>query len=111
MKKRYRCYNSGMVGGLSYLSACENFRLADQEIESMGFIPVNPLIRGLKPSYPWIMHMIVDIIILIGCDHIYMQRNWESSRGARIEKKIAHFLEIKIWYQDNPCCDNPEQNQ
>ena len=56
-KKNIKCYNSGKIGGLSYLQAYKNFENADQEIAAMGFTPVNPIILGLKPSRPYWMHM------------------------------------------------------
>ena len=43
-KKNIKCYNSGKIGGLSYLQAYKNFENADQEIAAMGFTPVNPII-------------------------------------------------------------------
>lgn len=100
-----KCYNSGKIGGLNYLVAYENFRKADEDIESMGFSPVNPIVKGLKPSRPYWMHMVADILLLAGCRHIYMQKNWKESRGAKIEYRVAKFLRIKIWFQENPCCD------
>lgn len=103
--KRQKCYSSGKIGGLNYLEAYENFRKADHEIMALGFIPVNPIIQGLKPSRPYWAHMIADILLLAKCKHIYMQRNWEDSRGAKIEYKVAKFLRLQIWYQENPCCE------
>ena len=102
---RQKCYNSGKIGGISYIVAYGNFKKADAEITCMGFTPVNPIIRGLKPSAPDWAHMIVDILLLARCRHIYLQRNWKDSRGARIEHKVARFLRIQVWYQENPCCE------
>lgn len=101
-KKNIKCYNSGKIGGLSYLQAYKNFENADQEIAAMGFTPVNPIILGLKPSRPYWMHMVWDILLLSRCGHIYLQTNWKESRGARIEFRVAKFLGIQIWFQGNP---------
>lgn len=103
--RKQKCYNSGKIGGLPFLLSYENFNQADMEITQMGFTPVNPIKQGLKPSAPYWAHMIADILLLAGCRHIYMQRNWKDSRGAKIEYKVAKFLRIQIWYQDNPCCE------
>lgn len=100
--KRPKCYNSGKIGGLPYLEAYKNFEDADTEIAAMGMEPVNPIILGLKPSRPWWMHMVADIWMLLHCKHIYMQRNWQSSRGARIEFRVARWMGIGVWFQDNP---------
>lgn len=103
--RKQKCYNSGKIGGLNYLVAYDHSHKADGEIEAMGFTPVNPIKQGLKPSAPYWAHMIADILLLARCRHIYMQRNWKESRGAKIEYKVAKLLRIQIWYQDNPCCE------
>ena len=103
--RKQKCYNSGKIGGMPYLKAFSNFYNADTEIKAMGLTPVNPMIKGLKASSPYWAHMIADILLLAGCRHIYMQSNWKDSRGAKIEYKVAKFLRIQIWYQDNPCCE------
>lgn len=102
MDKNRKCYNSGKIGGLSYLEAYNNFKKADLEILSMGFTPINPIILGLKSSRPYWMHMVWDILLLSRCKHIYLQQNWKSSRRAKIEFRVAKFLGIQIWFQENP---------
>ena len=88
-KKNKKCYNSGKIGGLTYLEAYNNFERADREISGMGFTPVNPIVLGLKPSRPYWLHMVWDILLLSRCGHIYLQQNWK-------------FLGIQIWFQSNP---------
>lgn len=101
-KKDNRCYNSGKIGGLPYLEAYNNFERADREIINMGFSPVNPIVMGLKPSRPYWMHIVYDILLLSSCGHIYLQRNWQESREARIEFRMAKFLGLQMWFQKNP---------
>ena len=45
-------------------------------------------------------------LLLSRCGHIYLQQNWKSSRGARIEFRVAKFLGIQIWFQSNPGEEN-----
>jgi hypothetical protein len=40
--------------------------------------------------------MAICLIALIGCKYVYFMRNWEDSRGARIEYKWAKFLGKEI---------------
>lgn len=37
-----------------------------------------------------------DIELLINCDAIYLLENWGTSKGARLEKKIAEVLKMQI---------------
>ena len=99
-KKRKKCYNSGKISGLPYLTSYNNFLAADKEIETIGYHPVNPLAeRWLKPSAPWLLHMIVDVWHLLWCKAVYFQKNWSDSRGARIEFQIALWLDKELIYQ------------
>lgn len=100
MARKKKCYNSGKITGLPYITAYHNFLDADWEIESRGYKPVNPMKeQWLKPSAPWIFHMIVDLWHLFWCDAVFFQRNWSESRGARIEFQLALQLEKELIYQ------------
>ncbi len=100
MKKK-KCYNSGKISGLPYLVAYNNFLCADRRIREMGFEPVNPMKeKWLKPSAPWIFHMIVDIWKMLWCNAVYFQKNWTDSRGAQVEFYIALNLNKRMIMQD-----------
>ena len=46
---------------------------------------------------------IVEIIVKDNAEVKYSTvQNWKSSRGARIEFRVAKFLGIQIWFQNNP---------
>lgn len=97
-----RCYNSGAISSLSYLTAYSNFMRADRIIsDELRMNPVNPMnvTWGLQPSAPWMLHMIKDIILLLGCSAIYFQYNWSNSRGARVEHKIAKWLGKDMYFE------------
>lgn len=99
MEKK-RCYNSGKIGGLPYPQVMENFRRADDAIRSMGLIPVSPLRNGLKHSRPWLLHMAADLLMLATCRSAYFQSNWQNSRGARTEFRVARTLRMEIWIEN-----------
>ena len=97
--KLIKIYNSGRISGLSRENVVNKFAEADETIKAGGFLPVNPLKSWVPEWCPWLVHMAADIILLMRCDAIYMQKDWEQSRGARIEKKIAEKIGLKILYQ------------
>ena len=100
INKKNKCYNSGKISGLSYLTAYNNFLLADHEIFLRGYESVNPMKEcWLKPSAPWLCHMVVDIFQMLRCKAVFFQRNWAESRGARIEFQIALALGKELIYQ------------
>lgn len=100
MDKKKKCYNSGKISGLPYLTAYNNFLSADKEIGLRGFDSVNPMKeKWLRPSAPWWMHMVVDIWKMLWCSAVFFQRNWSDSRGARIEFQIALAMNKELIYQ------------
>lgn len=98
-KKTAHCYNSGKIGGMSYISAYNNFEQADREISYLGWEPVNPLYNGLRASDPFLIHMIINLCLLAYCRAVFFQRNWRDSRSSRIEHHVARFLRKIIIYQ------------
>lgn len=97
--QRRQCYNSGKIGGLPLPVAARKFHLADKEIMELGYIPVNPMKNCLKWSDPWILHMIVDVCNMLGCNAVFFQKDWMDSKGARIEYKIAKFFGKELIFQ------------
>ena len=43
--------------------------------------------------------MIVCVWRLMGCSYVYCLNDWQESRGARIENRVARMLGKKIIYQ------------
>ena len=93
-----KCYNAGKISGLSYLTAYNKFDRYDFEILDMGMLPINPMQDGLRASRPWWMHLVYDLWLLVRCSHVAFQPDWEQSRGARIEHRVARLLRKKIIY-------------
>ena len=98
-----RCYISGAITGVKH--ADKLFAMAEEKLELEGYDVVNPYKFGeyLKkeyakenkvPKYENFMHD--DIALLINCDAIYLLENWGTSKGARLEKKIAEVLKMQI---------------
>lgn len=98
---KYRCYNSGPISSLGFITALNNFKAADEAIEDLGMEPVNPMevTWGLRPKDAWFLHMAKDILLLMSCRAVYFQQGWESSRGANIEFRIARALGKEIYIQ------------
>lgn len=94
-------YISGQMSGLEKHEVIKNFSEAEELIEAVGLKPVSPLpiylrYADLKESIPetpdekiWDMAMVEAIELLLPCDGIFMQSNWMSSRGARIERNVS----------------------
>ena len=68
-----------------------------------GFMPVDPCdlsILGMPiHEWPWWICMVRCLWVLLGCSYVYMLHDWEQSRGAKIEHKVAKALNKQIIYQ------------
>lgn len=97
-------YISGAISGVENWQ--ENFIEAEKKLETMQFsVIVNPLAiakqidsifscSGKKPTYA--DYMKADIKELIKCDCICMLPNWKTSKGAKLEYRIAKALDMQI---------------
>ena len=64
----------------------------------MGFRIVNP--ADLDEQKTWVDYMKIHIPAMIGCEAVVMLTGWETSRGAALERMIAHELKMPIYYEE-----------
>ena len=104
-------YISGKITGLKKYENEYHFKKAEKYLRNQieGFYDrtpkyanvINPLkISPLFGINRWLFYMIPDIWILITkCNSIFMLRNYNTSRGAKIELKIAKLFNKTIYYE------------
>jgi hypothetical protein len=97
-----KIYISGKITDLPMNDVVAKFSKAKESLERQGYEVVSPLETGVPRNASWSVHVAVDIVLLIGCDAIYMLSDWESSRGATLEMKIATAVGKEIIYQNAP---------
>ena len=92
---RNRVYIAGRVTGLPEAEARIKFTAKKLWLQGLGykvFVPV----EVCKSDWSWFRCMVVCIFNLVfRCNKISLLNNWQHSRGARIECKIAKFLKYK----------------
>lgn len=77
------------------------FAAAERELKNGGFQPVNPAREILPAGSTWADYMRHDIRLLCDCSAIYMLTNWRQSKGARLERRLAQKLGLKIIYESD----------
>lgn len=93
-----KIYISGKITGIEN-EAAELFAKAEKELQEKGFEVVNPMTLNHNHDKSWLNYMKTDIKALMDCNGIYMLSNWETSRGAKIERQLAIDLGMKVIYQ------------
>ena len=41
-----------------------------------------------------------DVNILMKCNAIYMLKDWEKSKGAKLENSLANFFKMEVLYEE-----------
>ena len=77
--------------------------------EVFGCEVVNPLENGLDADVHWREHMKRDLQLLLGCDTIFMCKDWEYSKGCRCEHEVATTCGINVIYESNHWVSEPER--
>lgn len=96
-EKKKKVFVSGKVSGLVYLEACRLFYDASKKIIRMNMTPVLP-IELCRSHWGWWRCMVVCLWNLLWCDCFSQLDNWEDSKGARIEYRVAKILGKKFIY-------------
>lgn len=91
-------YISGKITGLPKNEYEKNFEHAYNILLLAGKRPLSPLKLWHPFRFYW-GYMFIDVIALLFCSEIYMLKNWQNSKGAIIEHKIAKLFKKKIHYE------------
>ena len=74
------------------------FKDKQLELESLGYLVVNPMELEPIGGNEWEHFMRATIRELCTCDYVHMLDDWDKSKGAKIEVGISDILEIKKLY-------------
>jgi hypothetical protein len=104
--KENSVYLSGAISGRDWKTAKGHFRsmhylLEDEYSTSCRTIAmkiVNP--ACLDEQETWEDYMKIHIPAMIECEAVVMLTGWETSRGAALERMIAHELKMPIYYEE-----------
>lgn len=94
-----KVYISGAIAHYDMDERKEAFSRAEEELKAQGYDPVNPFRNGLPDEAHWRAHMRADIALLLACDYIYMLKDWELSKGAKLELDVASSCGIKVLFE------------
>jgi len=90
-------YISGPISSMG-MNWEQNFMTAKNYLISKGYNVITPH-EIQTDNHSWEGYMRADISQMMTCDGVYMLKNWEQSKGARIEHFLADSLNMKIYYE------------
>lgn len=99
-----KIYISGKITGLPIEDAKAMFQAAEDHL-NLSYLAhnvevINPMKIDHNHGLSWEEYMREDIYALLGCDGVYMLKNWEDSKGARVEYAIAKELNLTVQYEE-----------
>lgn len=97
--EKEKVYISGAIAHYDLEERRNAFLNAERYLSLKGYEPVNPFKNGLPNEAHWREHMKADIALLLGCRYIYMLRDWELSKGAKLELDVASSCGIKVLFE------------
>src|SRR5574344_1432276 len=97
-----KVYISGQISGLPYDEVVAKFAAAEAKLQAQDYETVNPLNNGIPFNAPWEIHVAMDVVLLMGCDTIYLLPDWQQSKGATLEKSFAELTGKTIIYEEEP---------
>ena len=105
--KKEKVYISGKISGLPIEEARARFAESEAYLRGLGYRTCNPLKMRLcvwlashcgKRGYR--LCLLLQIVwMMLTCDIIYMQRGWEESYGAMLERAAARAFGIYIIFE------------
>mgnify|MGYP003591642274 CR=1 FL=1 len=97
-----KIYISGQISGQPYNEVRAKFENAAKKLAAKGYEPVNPINNGIPINAPWELHVAMDMVLLVGCQAIYLLPDWSRSKGATLEKNFAELTGKKMIYEEVP---------
>ncbi len=90
-----RVYIAGPMSGLPDFNY-PAFNAAAERLRAAGFDVLNPAENPVPPCGTWLAYMRMALAQLVTCDTVVLLNGWERSKGAKIERQLAHDLGLNI---------------
>lgn len=98
--------NNGTLPDAAVVERLALFDVAETALKTHGYTPLNPARRGKVEGKSWLSYMRDSLRDIADADGIALLDGWEDSRGAQIERELAHDLGIPVhplhvWLDEN----------
>ncbi len=95
-----KIYISGKITGTTDFA--ERFAKAEEHLRKQGFDVINPVkeCADIPEDASWEIYMRRCVKLLADCKYIYLLKGWDNSKGAIVEKWLAHSLGIETMFEN-----------
>lgn len=95
-----KVYVAGKVTGLSKDKILRKFYESGKTLKKDGHTVMSPAVLVLNEGFGHEDYMHVCCAMIDVCDAVYMQKDWQDSKGARMELQYAEEHRKKILFED-----------
>ena len=95
-----KVYIAGKVTGLPKDEIFKKFYESGKTLKERGHIPMSPVVLALNEGFEHGDYMHICFAMIDVCDAVYMQKDWQKSKGARMELQYATDWKKQIIYED-----------
>lgn len=93
-------YIAGKVTGLEKADIFKKFYESGKLLKKDGHLVMSPAVLALNEGFKHEDYMHICYAMIDVCDAVYMQKDWQQSKGARMELQYAKDWKKQIIYED-----------
>lgn len=95
-----KVYIAGKVTGLPKEEVLKKFHESGKQLKKDGHTVMSPAVLALNEGFGHSDYMHICYAMIDVCDAVYMQKDWQQSKGARMELQYAKSWRKQILYED-----------
>lgn len=97
---KLKVYIAGKVTGLEKAEIFKKFYESGKQLKEQGYTVMSPAVLALNEGFDHSDYMHICYAMIDVCDAVYMQKDWQQSKGARMELQYAKDWRRVILYED-----------
>lgn len=101
-----KVYIAGKITGLENGEIFTKFYESAKVLRKSGHITMSPAVLALNEGFDHADYMHICFAMIDVCDAVYMQKDWQQSKGARMELEYAKDHGKRILYEDEATRDD-----
>lgn len=101
-----KVYIAGKVTGLEKAEIFKKFYESGKQLKEQGYTVMSPAVLALNEGFDHSDYMHICYAMIDVCDAVYMQKDWQQSKGARMELQYAKDKKKQIIYEDETTREN-----
>ncbi len=95
-----KVYIAGKITGLDKAGIFKKFYDSGKKLEKDGHTVMSPAVLALNGGFAHGDYMHICFAMIDVCDAVWMQRDWQDSKGARMELRYAEEHKKQILFED-----------